>query len=322
MQPRSSIKPLVEGAFAAALAAVLALVGLYVPLLSSIATLVWTVPISILIIRYSLREGLLALTVTGILVILLSNPLAAAFYLLQFGLVGIFFGLAFKRQIPAGYTVLGGIVISLLSTLTVSWLSLKAMGLSLSDLNQQITNTLEAAFSFYRSSGILEFYQARGITEDILREATEQMISLLKRLLPGLLAVGAAVTAGVNFGVVHLVARRLLLPIPKLLPFREWQMPWYLTWGVVLGFAGLLAGDYFKINGLMLVGQNLLLFYVPFLVLFGISVVAFYYHKSQLPSVFKIGLIILSCFYLSITLILVMVIGLFDPLFNYRKLTR
>lgn len=322
MQPRSSMKPLVEGALAAALAAILALVGLYVPILSGLATLIWTVPITILIVRYSLREGLLAIVVAAILVVLLSNPFTAVFYVLQFAPVGIFFGLAFQRRLAVGGTVLGGMAISIISTAAVTLLSFQAIGLNLNDIDQQLAGTLDSMLQFYQRSGILELYAAQGITEQDLREATMQMFLLFKRLFPGILAFGAAASASVSYLITHLIARRLLIPIRSIPPFREWQMPWYLTWGVVLGFAALLGGDFFNISWLKASGQNLLLFYAPFLTVFGLSVISYFYAKSQIPRGIKIGLIILSCLYLSITLTLVMVLGLFDPLFNYRKLAR
>jgi uncharacterized protein YybS (DUF2232 family) len=320
LQPISGTKPLVEGALAAALAAILALVGLYIPILSSLATIVWTIPITLMVARYSLRDGLLAVIVTMVLVIILSNPLTAVLYVAQFGVVGLFYGLALKRQLSAGSSILGGVGISIISTVIITLASLQIMGITLSDLGQQLQSSVDSIVEFYRRAGVLEDYQAQGITEEALREAATQIVLFFQRILPGLLAVGAAITASLNYLIVQLVARRLQIPVVSLPPFREWQMPWYLTWGVVVAFAALLAGDYFGLSWLMIGGQNLLVLYAPFLIIFGIAVVSYYYQKSKLPRWFKASLIIFSCFYISITVVLIMSVGLFDPLFNYRKL--
>lgn len=319
MQPISSTKPLVEGAFAAALSTMLALVGLYIPLLSGITNMVWTIPITILVARYSLRYGLMTLAVTTFMLVMLSNPITAGFYVVQFGMVGVFFGVVFRRQLATGYAVLGGVVISIISTAVVSYLSLRVMGLTLGDLDQQLMSSVDSAVDFYRSAGILERYAEKGITEDMLRESASQIMYLTKRLMPGILVFGAAAAAGINFLASHMVALRLRIPVRALRPFSEWQMPWYLTWGVVLGFAVLLLGDYLKLDWLVMGGQNILLIYSPVLLLFGISVLSHYYQKSQLPRWLKIGIIVLSSLYFWITLIVIMTIGLFDPFFNYRK---
>lgn len=316
--PLVSPKPLVEGAFSVALAVLLAFLGLYIPFMN----LVWTIPITIMTARYSLRYGLMTLAVSTFLLILLANPVTAGLYVAQFGLVGVFFGWAFKRQFSAGYGALGGMLLSVGSTAVVFYLGLQLTGLTLVDLDQRLQSSVDAAFNFYRNSGILNSYAERGITEEMMRESSLQMLEIMKRLLPGMLAMGAAASAGLNYLLAHAVARRVQLPLQPIRPFSEWQLPWYLTWGVILGFAALLLGDHFQLSWLVQGGQNLLLIYSPFLLLFGIAVVSHYYHKSQLPRWFKIGIIVLSVLYFTITLIVLMTIGLFDSLFNYRKLAK
>jgi uncharacterized protein YybS (DUF2232 family) len=234
-------------------------------------------------------------------------------------MVGVFFGIAFRRQLSSGYAVLGGVVISIISAVVATYLSFQVMGITLGDISQQLNSSVESAIDFYRRTGVLDRYAELGINEEMLRESGAQVVYWSKRFFPGILAFGAAAAAGINYLVAHMVAIRMQIPVRTIPPFREWQMPWHLTWGVVLGFAVLLVGDYAKISWLVIGGQNLLLLYSPFLIIFGVSVVSHYYHKSQLPRWFKIGIIVLSGFYFSITLIMIMTIGLFDPLFNYRK---
>ncbi|NPV26763.1 MAG: YybS family protein [Firmicutes bacterium] len=322
MNSRSTTRPLVEGAFLAALAALLALVGIYLPLLSGLVDLIWTIPLIVLVVRQDLRLGILSLLVSGLLILMFSDPLRAIFLLLQFGAVGLFYGVAFKRRLMPGLALLVGVAIAIVSMAAVMWIGFLMTGLSWTDIQQQIQANVNPTIEFYRRLGLLQVYANQGISEEMLRQMTVQMVNLLLRLLPGMLITGAAMAAVVNYFAAYAVLKRVRIPVAKVASFREWQLPWYLTWGVILGFAAWLGGDYLKATWLVTIGQNILVIYAPFLLVFGLSVVTYYYQTSRIPKLAKYGLLIVAVLYLRVTVMMLIFLGLFDPLFDYRKLRR
>lgn len=322
MDSRSSIRSLVEGAFSAALATLLALMGIYLPIISGLFDLVWTVPLTVLVIRQDIRLGVLALLVSGLLILMLSDPLRAVFLLIQFGAVGLFYGIAFKRRMAPGISLLIGMVTAGACMVAVAFIGFWLTGINWAEIQRQLYANIDPMMDLYRQLGLLQSYAQKGITEEVFRQEITRWVGVMLRLLPGILISGAALGAVANYYAAYAVLKRLRIPVVKVAPFREWQLPWYLTWGVILGFAAWLGGDYLQIAWLATIGQNILMVYAPFLMIFGLSVGCFYYTTSRLPKWLKVVLVVLAVFYMHVSLLMLIMLGLFDPLFDYRKLRR
>lgn len=304
---------------AAGLSAVLALAGIYFPFVSGISMFLWTVPITILMVKRSFSSGLLALGLTAALTLTLAPTLVAGNFIAQFALVGIFYGVALSRKWNPGLVVLGGIGTAAGSLAIVLLFNFRGLGNALTELGQPIEEMFRQSLAFYEQTGVFDSLFAQGVTPAELEEYSHQVAETYKRLLPGLLVIGAMATAALNYLITYMVGQRASLELRKIPPFSQWQLPWHFAWGVVVGLAALLGGDYWQLDTLTRIGQNLLLISAPVLLVFGTSVVVFYYRRSSLPAWFKILIIILAAFYLTFSLMLVMALGLFDPLFGYRR---
>lgn len=319
MQPLLSAGPLAEVFLAAALASAMTLMGIYIPPVSGLAQILWTVPISLLMVKRNIPLGFLALGVTLAVALFLSPPLLAGSFIAQYALVGIYYGVALKKNWRPGIVVSGGIVIAILSLAASIIITFRSAGIPLTDLGQPLEGIYSQTMSLYEQLGVLDRMAAEGVSRAEFELSIRQMVETFKRLLPGLLAVGAMGTAVVNYLMTYLIGQRMGLGLRKAPPFSQWHLPWHFTWGVVIGLAALLGGDYWQYQSVKVFGQNLLLVFAPVLLVFGLSVAAFYYQKSSLPRWLKIGLIVIGFFYLSFSLVMLMALGLFDPLFGYRK---
>ena len=59
------VTSMTESGLLAAITVVMALIGVYVPLLGTVAILMWPLPILILIVRHGLRWGVMAVVVSA-----------------------------------------------------------------------------------------------------------------------------------------------------------------------------------------------------------------------------------------------------------------
>jgi uncharacterized protein YybS (DUF2232 family) len=310
-------KAMVEGAIAAALATVLAMIGYYLPPLSVIVSLVWFIPIVMVIVRQNMYWGVMSLVVTAIVLMMMTHPIRGLIIILQMGFVALVYGQGFKKHWPAGKIILLGGLAVVISTLLVIGLSALALGINIGEWQQEMTDQMENSLDFYRQAGLIN---ERTVSEEELRASMQQFISFFGLIIPGVLVSGSLLTAMVNFLIVRLILKRTGFEVKPIPPFREWQLPWYFIWGIIGGLGLMLIGDYFGSTLAERIAINVLYIYFPILVISGLSVATYFYHRLELPRWLKIVIIILLVMYLPFGVMLISTLGLFDPFFNYRRL--
>lgn len=320
MHPKLTSRALSEGAIMASIAALLALIGMYVPPLRLVTDILWTIPIVVLIIRQNLKAGVISLFVAALLVMMFSDPIQAGFLVIQFGLIALVYGVFLKRSVSPGKTILAGSLIAVVTQLAVLFLLSRITGFSLAGFEEGMEAQITPTIQFYERIGLLGSYANQGMDEAMLREALREMIQWLKLLLPGMLVMASIAAALVNYLVVIIVLRKLRFPVTSLPPFREWQMPWYCAWGVIAALVMLLAGDYFHWDTVGVVGRNILVVYSPFLLVFGLSVTVYFYKVWRIPFLVKAVIAAFAIINLPLAAMVLMSLGLFDSLLNYRRL--
>lgn len=311
---------LAQGALLATIAALLGLAALYIPVIGAVAGVLWTIPIIILILRFELNTGIMALTVALVIIGMAAGPVSALSLGLRGGLTALVIGYAFKKSWSPGFTVLSGGVVTVLGTAILLLLTFAIMGGPLLDMGE-VEGIVDQTMELYKQSGLLNPLLEQGTTEEEIRSQLMQMMALAVALIPGAMFLSSLVSAGITYLLARLVIKRLGYDVKPIPSFRYWQVPWYSVWGLILGLAMFLAGDYAGYKPVRLIGQNIIYIYLPLLLVNGLSVAAYYYYKWQFsPFIKGIGLALMIV-NLPITVIFLMIIGAFDPLFNYRKLS-
>jgi len=315
-----SAQAIAQGAILAALAAVLGLAALYLPVIGALAGALWPLPIIVLILRFELNTGLMALAVALAIIAMTAGPLGALSLGLRGGLTALILGHAFKKNWSPGLTVLSGGVVTVLGTAVLLVVSFALLGgplLDTAELERLVNETMDT----YRRYGLLDPMLQQGITEEEVERQLRQAVSLALALVPGMMFISSLVAAGITYLLARATLKRLGYAIEPLPAFRYWQVPWYTVWGLILGLALLLAGDYLGYKPVLLIGQNIVYIYLPLLLINGLAVAVYYYHRWHLSPFLKaIGLAVMVI-NLPVTVIFLMIVGAFDPLFNYRKLS-
>ncbi len=318
-QPMDS-KALTEGALFAALTAIFALLGLWIPPLKIVTNLIWTVPIVVVIIRHDLKIGVITTVVASALVLMMSDPVRAFFLILQFGGVGIIYGWLFKKQASPGKMIILGSLVAGLSMVLMLIFSSWMMGFDITTIDQQLKETVEPSLEMYRQMGLLERMADQGVTEQQLKQSMENLVAMFITLIPGVLIMSSIFAAVLNFLVARIIIKRLGYSVPYLPPFRKWQLPWYSIWGFIAGLAISLLGDVFSSTAVARIGHNILYIYVPFLLISGISVLVYFFKEKIKASWTRVILVFFVVLYWPVAMLMISLIGLFDPFFNWRKL--
>ncbi|ABZ83595.1 conserved hypothetical protein [Heliomicrobium modesticaldum Ice1] len=312
------IRGMMEGAMLAALTAVLALLGVFIVPLSLVTNLIWTIPIVVAIVRNGWTVGVLTLAAATVVIALTAGFSTALILLIQFGGLGIVYGIAFRYGWSTIRAFLAGVLTVALSFAAFLALFFVLTGLTVETLLRQADATVNAVIEMYRSAGLLAKYGEQGITEESMRAQFAAIIQFLKLMFPSLFVSYAMMTAATNLLLSRWMLRRIGQPITAQRPFREWRLPWEAVWVVIAGLAAALAGDYWQIPLLGTVGLNLLYICYPILLVLGFSVVAYLLNKYVLsPFVLSIVAVLIFLFP-TLALTFIATVGLFDLVFDYR----
>ncbi len=237
---------------------------------------------------------------------------ATAFNLMSFvplaGLLGV---LGWQKNWPVRVTFFWS---AALATVLGTIPTLSFMGQAVSVLTE--SDMINMTVKQYQASGLLAAMQQQGITEVQFREVLQQVIQIYSLILPSF----AALIALVEFGFVFYFVRIWFNKDEERIPFPRWRLPWYAVWGAVLGIAFYLLGDQFAWTGLRVLGINIMVFYGALTLVLGVAVFVFLLQSPRIPRFFKLALIIASFIYLFFSVVSLIMFGLFDLVFNFRRL--
>ena len=311
-------RALVEGAIMAGLTAMLALVGIYIPLLQIITNLFWTIPIVVVTVRHGISIGIMAIFVAGMLIFALSSPLTAAFLMLQFGGLALVYGYAFNKKIQPGLTLLLGVITAIVSFILAFYLSFLVFGLDAANLIDQLKGSIEPAIQLYKEMGLLNTAE---LTEETARQMLQGYIDLIALIIPAILVFYGITSALLNYIIAERVLFRLKNPIPKLPRFMHWKLPWWTVWGFIAGFGANMAAAQWQNETLKIIGANILLVYEMVLFVLGLSVTVYLIDKFFKGAlVYRFVFLLLLVLLYKVAGLLLIAIGLSDLIFNFRRL--
>ena len=311
----------VEGAIMAALAAMIALIGLYIPPLQFIVMFIWLVPIVVVAVRRGFYTGVLALVTAAVLLMILAPPQRAFIYLVQFGALGIVFSYYFSKKAVFSKVMVVGTIVSSISTAVGFALFFLIMGLNLSDIATTFEEIKESTLIMYENLGLLEgLLQRMDMTIEELRATLAGWLSTIVWLTPALVVINGMSVAFVTCFVIRKTLQKLNLGTSELPMFRHWQIPWHFAWGVIIALAFMLSNNFagWELGGI--IGMNIMFILSPIFLIQGLAVLVFYYHKWQISFLLKVLLLAIIVLFFPYVIMLLLIIGLLDPLFNYRRL--
>lgn len=311
---KTDTKSLVEGALLAAINIVLSIMALYMPILGTFAALVWPVPIVILGIRHGLRISILSTVVAGIFVAILSGPLQAISVVLSFGLIGIAMGWAINKKLsPFKVLTIGGAA-SLISKVALVFITMLVIGIN--PITEEI-NLLKESLAM-----AVSLYEKMGMDPETVKSTMENFsrsLELLPILIPGIFIMASALDTFLTYMVTKAVLARMGQKLEELTPFWLWRFPDYTVAFYLFGNLLVLLETYWPVGVLKAIGSNLALVFGFVFYIQGFSLLAFYMGKYDVARPLRV-LITFLVFFNPLFLQILFFAGLFDILFNFRKI--
>jgi uncharacterized protein YybS (DUF2232 family) len=147
----------------------------------------------------------------------------------------------------------------------------------------------------------------------------DQVISIMKQLLPAIFVIVAMMMAAGNYFFAVLILRKLKFDISPLPKFRNWHMPWWIMWGLVVAFLSLAIGNFMNYDILITLAKNIAISYCPILMISGISFTRYLMVRVHMGVGFQAVIWIVAVMFTSVAMMYFILIGAVDTIIDYRK---
>lgn len=297
-------------------ATVIGFVSSYIPALWLLAMLFFPLPIAILVLRFRLFAGFLGLILTFIILSFLVGIPSASSVVLQSGFLGIFFGYCFARKSRPVYVLLGGTVIAAAGTAASIIISTVVAGFPISSLMDSFYQAVDLYFDSLSKYPVYQQSLPDGIS---LADHKELFIAFVKKVLPAAFVITSMLLAMIDYLILKRILASVGYRTPSLPPFSLWRLDWRFTWGVIVGLAFWFIGKNLDIALVDIIGTNILYVLVPVLFICGLSFLVWLLKYWKASNIFKVIIVLILINFFQYTLFLLIFMGLFDPLFDFRK---
>lgn len=308
------IDPRKEFVTAIAITTLIALAGLYLPVLGALVSVF--VPLPVLFYRSKLGRhwgALILVTVTLLIAFIMGwRSIMSAVFFFELGLVGLILSEVFEMNLSLEKTmaVTTGVVIAT-GTVMLLFYGL----LSANSLWGLVSEYLHANLEF-----ALAIYKDMEVSEErihILAQSMEGILYVMLRIMPAIVIVSTLFVVWSNLLLARPLLRNKQLFCPDFGTLNEWTAPEPLVWPVILSGVLLLIPH----EGLRLFGANGLIIMMMIYFFQGIAIVSFYFKKKQFPKILQgvlYGMIALQ----QLVLLLVIVAGFFDMWIDFRRIKK
>ncbi|KEK25642.1 YybS family protein [Bacillus gaemokensis] len=299
-----------EGAVLLAVYAVLLLISLYIPVVSTVALFALPLPFLLFMVRYPFSSTCMLFTAALLVTIIVSSPLSLVNTCMS-GLIGVALGYMYKKKKRPVEILLVGMLAYLFSFVLIYVVSIKLFNI---DLIKQMQDVFKEGIE--QSEKIMKVAGAPITKEQ--KDLFGQFSDMIRVLLPSLLVMVSFVFSWITVLMAGNVLRRLKYTVTPWPKFRNMQLPkgivWYYVILILLSmFMKVESGSY-----LDMAFSNLYAIFSLLLVFQGFSCIAFFVHLKGYPKAVPIIIFVLFLF-VPMLFPLVTILGIIDLGFSLRS---
>ena len=308
---------MVEAGILAAVAIVMALISMYVPVLGAFVNFLWPLPIVICGCRHGFKWSIMTLLVATVIIAMIISPINAFFLAAIFGFLGLILGECMRRHLPPMQMMLYGSIGAVLALVINIVLSFLVLGI----------DPIEMIFtSFHESLGQLAaYYREHGMGEEEIKKIVDgyaEMLRMMRVIMPGAFLLCAPIMAFVNYIAAKKILTKLGESFTDFPPFVKLQVPGWVLWPYGVS---LLAVTYFyqtdPNSWLYTLSVNVQTVCSFVLVLQGI-VLLYWFVESKGKPRWWANLATALLFIIPLFSQIIVYVGAFDMVFDFRKIRK
>ena len=314
-------KSLTEGALMAALTAILAMAGMFIPILEPVVMMIWTLPVVVVCLRWGMRPGAVTMAAAGLVILIITTPTYAVDMLLRSAGPALLIGYGFRRRWKSEATIFFTALAAFAGLAASYALTFALMGIGLDDMFSVAPETIDEFVRMLTEYGVMEWVQMPAAE---FAEYVASFFSTMKYLFPAILLVAGLITAFTNFVAANFVLGKLKVPLPPVTKPSDFRMPFPFIFGFILGMGLTVVGGVFWPGTPLIAqaGQNVMIVFVALYFFQGMGLIFHFIGRAE-PSARKflkvmLIIVILMTFFYFFTV--VGLVGVADALFDFRRM--
>lgn len=271
---------------------------------------------SIIRILYPLVSYYIYLLVITIL--FLFECIFKTYFLATFAVWGIFVGEFIEKNYSAFRTITYSNLI-LISLFLTQYLILYSFFNELPSIKKVALEFKNYLYT-YQETFLRQIDNQNFSSEEVaeIKSILSQKLKLWTQLLPSYLIIFSILYSYFYYKFLSILARYKGFSINPTKKYSHWLYPDYIALGFLGSWVLFLLFKNYGQPQLYIALLNIWYFFQFLYVICGFSIVSFFFNKFNLPLIVKV----FSCFLLSLSLNMVMFLGIFDTWFDFRKLKK
>jgi len=294
-----------------------------VPVIGIIGLAILPIPATLLVISGRIRDAIIS-AVLGVVLLFFFNYILAIIIIIIIIAVSFSYRFYIEQNKSLKFIIIGIFIIFLAAGL------LYIMIVSAVNRVNFIRETLNGYNNYIdniSSDSILKDYAGLMMIDDtqfeIVLSQTQYILRFIPYLLPGIFMVCLASIGIINYQFSHTILKKYNTKIKPLPLFKNWDIPWYWCWGIILGLILILIPSFNSSMDKLIdvVGFNLLVIFGMLYFVLGVSVLWGLFEKFKIRIIWRAVILVVISLFMGLVIILP-IVGLFDTWINFRRLKR
>jgi uncharacterized protein YybS (DUF2232 family) len=294
-----------------------------VPFIGIIGLAILPIPATLLVISGRIRDAIIS-AVLGVILLFFLNYILAIIIII----IIIAVSFSYKFYIEQNKSIKFIIVRILIIFLAAGFLYIVIVS-AVNRVNfiRETLNSYNNYIDNISSNSILKDYAGLMMVDSVQFESvlsqTQYVMRFIPYLLPGIFIVCLTSIGIINYQFSHTILKKYDTKIKPLPLFKNWDIPWYWCWGIILGLILILIPSFnSSIDKLIdVVGFNLLIIFGMLYFVLGVSVSWGLFERFKIGMVWRVVILIVISLFMGLIIILP-IMGLFDTWINFRRLKR
>ena len=310
----SKITPTVEGGLLTAIAVILGLASIYLPILGLFVEFFCAVPIVVLTVRQGVAKGALALVASFLILSMFIGAMLAIRNVLSFGICGLVLGYCISKNFGTVKCFTATLITAFLSQIAAIAILMFVMGINVPEIEATtLQETFDETFKMYETIGV----DKQALNQ--LRGQFNATFELMKYLMPFILFIMGLINAVTCYLTSKWIFAKLRMKfIDPLPPFAQWKFPKLFLYIAAFSTLGIYWGSTREWTVLYTVSINVQFTTMILAFVQGLAVLSATADHFDLSKFWR-RLIFIVIIFNMLFIEIVAFTGLFDMIFDYRK---
>lgn len=279
-------------------------------------SIIYPVPAIVTGYKNGTKYSVLAVVASGLTMAVLTDLFTTVFIVLVYGSISIVITYLINKKRKSFEILIGGGVTFLISALLAIFIIQKMTGIGLANEMQMIfKQSIDMQYGMMESMGLSNYELLK--VKDKLKETMDYIIMII----PAVIMITAVFTTYVNYWISIFVLKRMgdkELIVPN---FKNFRLPSNIILGIAVIVGATFILKYTNLFYHESIVKNIAVLTIIIFFMQGLALVTFFMEKRNTKRLIRILMMILMITYTPMVIIVTM-IGLFDSIFNFRKITK